>query len=147
MGVLKLIVFVAIPIAIAVCWFRNSGNEEIPKIEDGWWGRDSDAAAVIDRPPAPFAVKASNATLADLRSRLENTRFPSSLDGTAFEYGLNSDYLRKVVSHWKDTFNWDAQQAKLNAFPQFKVKIEGIDVHFVRIQPKKPSNSANGKYA
>src|SRR6516165_5478240 len=34
--------------------------------------------------------------------------------------------------------DWRAQEAKLNAFPQFRVPLHGIDVHFIRAEGKGP---------
>jgi microsomal epoxide hydrolase len=39
--------------------------------------------------------------------------------------------MRDLVEHWRDHFDWRAQEAKLNAFDQFSVAIEGIDLHFI----------------
>ena len=39
--------------------------------------------------------------------------------------------MRGLVEHWRDGFDWRAQEAKLNAFEQFRVELEGIDLHFI----------------
>ena len=44
--------------------------------------------------------------------------------------------MRKSVDYWRNTYDWTKQEAELNKFPQFQTKIEGIDIHFLRIQPK-----------
>lgn len=38
---------------------------------------------------------------------------------------MNSVYLRKVVSYWRNQFDWKKQVQVLNKYPHFKTKIEG----------------------
>jgi microsomal epoxide hydrolase len=35
------------------------------------------------------------------------------------------------VDYWRDGFDWRAQEARLNSFPQYKVSLQGIDLHFI----------------
>jgi microsomal epoxide hydrolase len=46
--------------------------------------------------------------------------------------------MRELVHHWHDRFDWRAQEAALNAFPQFKVALHGIDLHYIRAEGKGP---------
>jgi microsomal epoxide hydrolase len=69
--------------------------------------------------------------LDDLRGRLSRTRWPDEIPGSGWRYGSNLDFMRRLVEHWRDGFDWRAQEAKLNALDQFRVSIGGIDLHFV----------------
>ncbi|CDQ93464.1 unnamed protein product, partial [Oncorhynchus mykiss] len=73
--------------------------------------------------------------LQDLYDRIDRTRYTEPLEDTGFQYGFNSTYLKKVVSHWRHQFNWKKQIAILNKYPQFKTNIEGLDVHFIHVRP------------
>jgi pimeloyl-ACP methyl ester carboxylesterase len=42
----------------------------------------------------------------------------------------------RVLAH---RFDWRAQEAALNAFPQFKVALHGIDLHFLHVEGKGPA--------
>jgi microsomal epoxide hydrolase len=44
-----------------------------------------------------------------------------------------------AFSYWKDGFDWRAQEAALNAYPQFKIKLHDIDVHYLHVPGKGPS--------
>jgi microsomal epoxide hydrolase len=46
--------------------------------------------------------------------------------------------MRGLVDHWRDGFDWRAQEARLNAFPQFKVPLHGIDLHFLHVPGRGP---------
>ena len=94
-------------------------------------------------PPAseaivPFTIKVPEAVLQDLKARLRNTRLPQEIPGTAWDYGTDLAYLRSLVAYWRDNFDWRAQERKLNALPQFKTIIDGLEIHFVHIKSKEP---------
>jgi pimeloyl-ACP methyl ester carboxylesterase len=78
-----------------------------------------------------FHIELEDSLLEDLRHRLERTRFPDQMDGTGWEYGIPIDYLRELVEYWRDTFDWRAQEARLNAFNQFRTAIDGQSIHFI----------------
>ena len=71
----------------------------------------------------PFQLHVPDAALADLRERLARTRFPDQAPGEPWAYGTPVDYLRELVDYWRDRFDWRAQEARLNALPQFKVPL------------------------
>lgn len=52
-----------------------------------------------------------------------------------FEYGFNRAQLARIVDHWANRYDWTARQARLNALPQYKTSIAGLDVHFVHAKP------------
>uniref|UniRef100_A0A7N6A0Z8 Epoxide hydrolase n=1 Tax=Anabas testudineus TaxID=64144 RepID=A0A7N6A0Z8_ANATE len=105
--------------------------------EDGWWGVGAPPDGEEDVTIRPFKVSTSDEELEDLYRRIDQTRPTPSLEDSQFNYGFNSHYLEKVVSYWRNEFNWRKQVDKLNHYPHFKTKIEGIDVHYLHVKPKK----------
>ncbi len=79
----------------------------------------------------PFEIDVPEAVLTDLRDRLARTRLPDQLLSTAWTYGADRDYLEELVDYWLHNFDWRAQERQLNAFDQFKTRIDGLDVHFI----------------
>ncbi len=76
--------------------------------------------------PQPFTLRVPDSDIADLRERLARTRFPDSAPGEPWLYGTDVDYLRSLVDYWRGSFDWRAQEARLNAFPQFKLNPAGL---------------------
>jgi Predicted hydrolases or acyltransferases (alpha/beta hydrolase superfamily) len=75
--------------------------------------------------------------LQDLKRRLENhAPLTPPLETVGFEYGFNTDYLKKVIEFWKTKYNWREREAFLNSFPQFKTTVDGLDLHFIHVKPK-----------
>jgi epoxide hydrolase len=78
-----------------------------------------------------FEIHVDDAVLDDLQQRLGATRFPDQLEGTGWEYGMPVDTLHDLVSYWRDTYDWRAQEARLNEVAQFRTRIDGQSIHFV----------------
>jgi microsomal epoxide hydrolase len=86
--------------------------------------------------PQPFTANVPDNVLTDLRDRLGQARFPDQLDGAGWDYGTELDYLKTLCAYWRDAFDWRAQEAALNAFDQFTLPIDGIDMHFIHQRSK-----------
>ena len=89
--------------------------------------------------PEAFTLNVPDAAIADLRERLARTRFPDQAPGEPWAYGTNVDYLRRLVEYWRTGFDWRAQEARLNAFPQYKTALHDIDVHYLHVPGKGPN--------
>jgi pimeloyl-ACP methyl ester carboxylesterase len=89
--------------------------------------------------PEPFRLAVDDATIADLHERLAHTRFPDQAPGEPWAYGTDLDYLRGLVTYWRRGFDWRAQEARLNAFPQYKLRLSDIDVHFLHVPGNGPA--------
>jgi pimeloyl-ACP methyl ester carboxylesterase len=89
--------------------------------------------------PQPFRLHVSDETLQDLRERLMRVRWPDEPPAPPWSTGSSVAYMRDLVSYWSDGFDWRAQEAALNSFRQFKVPLEGIDLHFIHEEGKGPN--------
>ncbi|XP_068088964.1 epoxide hydrolase 1 [Hyperolius riggenbachi] len=102
---------------------------------DGWWGagqrQDDDNEDI-----RPFKIETTEEELNDLFHLIDQTRYTEPLEGSRFNYGFNSTHLRKVVSYWRNKFDWRKQLEILNRYPHFKTKIEGLDIHFLHVKPQ-----------
>ena len=56
------------------------------------------------------------------------------MPGTPWQRGVPVDYLRKLANYWAGEFDWRAQEAELNAYPQFRTEIDGQTVHFLHVE-------------
>ena len=86
----------------------------------------------------PFTLHVPDADIADLRERLSRTRFPDAAPGEPWAFGASVEYMRDLVGYWRDGFDWRAQEDKLNAFPQFKLAQDDVDLHYLHVPGKGP---------
>ena len=86
----------------------------------------------------PYRVHVSQAGVDDLRDRLARTRWATDLPGTGWERGVPTAYLRELAAYWAGGFDWRAQEAALNAYPQFITTIDGAGVHFLHVRSAEP---------
>lgn len=89
----------------------------------------------------PFQVAVGDDVLDDLADRLRGVRWPDEIPGSAgtWEYGTDLGYLRELVTYWRDSFDWRAQEKAINEFPQFLATVDDIDVHFVHVEGRGPA--------
>jgi pimeloyl-ACP methyl ester carboxylesterase len=93
----------------------------------------------IDATPAdtairPFTVNVPEADLVDLRRRIAATRWPTNELVEDRSQGVQLATLRALAEYWTTEHEWRACEAKLNALPQFKTEIDGVDVHFIHVK-------------
>ena len=79
----------------------------------------------------PFKIEVPEETLADLKERLAQTRWPDELPGTGWDYGTNMAYLKELVDYWQNSFDWRAQEEAINRFSHFKADVDGLGIHFI----------------
>src|SRR5215212_2212271 len=89
--------------------------------------------------PEQFALRIPDAAIADLKTRLSLTRLPDAAPGEPWAYGTSVDYMRELVSYWRNSFDWRTQEAALNEFPQFKVPLHDIDLHYLHVPGQGPN--------
>jgi epoxide hydrolase len=82
----------------------------------------------------PFTVSISDEAITDLRSRLNNTRWPGELPGPAWQRGVPIEYLRRVADYWATDFDWQSQEKRINAYPQFLTEVDGQRIHFLHVK-------------
>ncbi|HEX4971482.1 MAG TPA: epoxide hydrolase [Steroidobacteraceae bacterium] len=84
----------------------------------------------------PFKVNFPDAALADLRKRINATRWPERETVTDASQGVQLATMQKLARHWATQYDWRKCEARLNALPQFITQIDGLDIHFIHVRSK-----------
>jgi hypothetical protein len=79
----------------------------------------------------PFRVEMPDEAVADLRRRIAVRRWPSRELVDDRSQGVQLATLQELARYWAADYDWAACEAKLNALPQFKTEIDGLDIHFI----------------
>ena len=82
----------------------------------------------------PFQVEVPEADLDDLRQRLAATRLPSRELVDDRSQGVQLATIEALASFWENEYDWRVCEAKLNALPQFKTEIDGVEIHFIHVR-------------
>jgi microsomal epoxide hydrolase len=81
----------------------------------------------------PFRLNVEPAAIDALHARLDRVRWPDEAPDRPWDYGTSLGFMRELVQHWRHIFDWRVTEARLNAWPQFKTRIDGIEVHFLHV--------------
>jgi pimeloyl-ACP methyl ester carboxylesterase len=95
-------------------------------------------AVQVDESIRPFRAEIPDEAVADLRRRLQATRWPDKETVADGSQGAQLANLRTLVAYWGTDYDWRKGEAKLNAYPQFKTRIDGVDIHFIHVKSRHP---------
>ncbi|SPP73666.1 juvenile hormone epoxide hydrolase 2 [Drosophila guanche] len=118
------------------------GDLPAPKLDtQQWWGdaaQPKDYAAYLANNSEVIGNRLSypEKTITDLFGRLNRTlRLTPPLEGVAFEYGFNTNYLKEVVEYWRDDYlpRWREREVFLWQFNHFTTDIQGLRMHFLHL--------------
>ncbi|XP_023946651.2 juvenile hormone epoxide hydrolase-like [Bicyclus anynana] len=118
--------------------------QSVPQMdEDEWWGppeQEIDTEQLQQKKSIrPFSITISQDEIDYLRKRLLNHRsFVPPLEDSNFEYGFNPDQLDVWAQYWANEYNFTRAEEVLNAYPQYKVNVQGLDMHFIWVKPQVP---------
>uniref|UniRef100_A0A023ESJ9 Epoxide hydrolase n=1 Tax=Aedes albopictus TaxID=7160 RepID=A0A023ESJ9_AEDAL len=148
MGFCRRVLFVAATLLVAIGYkqFRDAtGPLPVPTLDPKeYWGPGDVRQYKEDPAIKPFKVTYSPEVIEKLRSKLNDTpTLVKPLEGTAFEYGFNSNRLQEILKYWKTSYlnKWTEREAFLNQFPHFKTQIQGLNIHFIHVKPKVPAGT------
>lgn len=84
----------------------------------------------------PYHISVPEASITDLRNRIQATRWPDKETVSDQSQGVKLDRIQKLVKYWGTEYDWKKAEANLNALPQFITNIDGVDIQFVHIRSK-----------
>jgi len=97
------------------------------------------AAENNDTAIRPFRVNIPEKELVELRKRIAAARWPSKELVGDRSQGVQLATLKALAHYWATDYDWRKAEAKLNSYPQFVTKIDGVDIHFIHVKSKHPN--------
>ena len=82
----------------------------------------------------PFAINFPDEDLADLRRRIDATRWPDRETAGDDSQGVPLAMMQDLARHWATGYDWRACEKKLNDLPNFITEIDGLDIHFIHVR-------------
>src|SRR6218665_3351198 len=81
--------------------------------------------------PEPFRIDTPQPVLDRIQARLADSRIGYMPDDEEqWKYGMDARYLAELVAYWREDYDWRREEAELNRWPQYRVEIDGIPIHF-----------------
>jgi pimeloyl-ACP methyl ester carboxylesterase len=87
----------------------------------------------------PFHVNFPESELADLRRRVNATKWPDRETVSDASQGVQLETTQKLARYWGTDHDWRKCQSRLSALPQFMTNIDGLDVHFIHVRSRNPT--------
>jgi pimeloyl-ACP methyl ester carboxylesterase len=79
----------------------------------------------------PYEISVSDAELANLKQRLNNTRWPNAETVDDWSQGVPLAYAREFCQYWASEYDWPARLARMNQFEHYVTTIEDLPIHFI----------------
>ena len=88
----------------------------------------------------PFSVEIPKEQLDDLRRRIVATRWPEKETVTDATQGVQLATIQELARYWASEYDFNRVEKRLNALPQFRTVIDGLEIHFIHV--KSPHENA-----
>ncbi|KAF2789207.1 epoxide hydrolase-like protein [Melanomma pulvis-pyrius CBS 109.77] len=88
----------------------------------------------------PFTLNVPDKDFSEWKQLLELSKIaPETWEGSHEDgrYGVSRRWLIDAKDYWLNQYDWRAQEKHINSFPNYKIKIEDIDVHFIALFSEK----------
>ena len=82
----------------------------------------------------PFAVEFEQEAIDDLRRRIDATRWPTKELVADRSQGVQLAATQALARFWTTEYDWRKCEARLNALPQFKTELDGLNIHFIHVK-------------
>lgn len=82
----------------------------------------------------PFTLSVSDKDLSEFRQLLQLSKIgPKTFENqqTETDFGVTYKWLSEAKDYWLNTFDWRAQEKHINSFDNFRMQIDGLDIHFI----------------
>jgi pimeloyl-ACP methyl ester carboxylesterase len=98
-------------------------------------------AITTDRPTGATAVRSfrvdiAEDAVADLRGRIEATRWPEKETVEDPSQGVQLKTMQELARYWANGYDFGRLEKRLNALPQFVTEIDGLDIYFIHVKSR-----------
>jgi pimeloyl-ACP methyl ester carboxylesterase len=84
----------------------------------------------------PFEVNVPETELAELRRRINATKWPERETVADASQGVQLATMQALANYWATDYDWRKIEARLKALPNFITQIDGLDIHFIHVRSK-----------
>src|SRR5881398_3711897 len=85
----------------------------------------------------PFQANFPETELAELRRRINATKWPERETVTDATQGVQLATMKNLARYWGTDYDWRKCEGNLNALPNFTTEIDGLDIHFIHVRSQR----------
>ena len=94
-----------------------------------------DPVTIIDNTTVkPFTVDFNKEAIDDLRRRVAATRWPTKELVADRSQGVQLAAAQALARYWSTGYDFGRVAERLNALPQFKTELDGLNIHFIHVK-------------
>ena len=94
-----------------------------------------DPVTIIDDTTVrPFTVDFKEEAIDDLRRRIAATRWPTKELVADRSQGVQLAAAQALAHYWSTEYDFGRVAERLNALPQFKTELDGLNIHFIHVR-------------
>jgi epoxide hydrolase len=93
---------------------------------------------VIAQGARDFHIAVPEEQLVDLHRRLVETRWPEQATVRDWSQGVPLGELQALCRHWLTEYDWRATERRLNRWPQYRIDIDGLTIHYFHLPSASP---------
>src|SRR5262245_42309488 len=83
-----------------------------------------------------FTISVPDEAIDDLRQRLRQTRWPDTVTGSGWTYGLDLAWMKSVADYWLNQYDWRTEERGLNEYPHYVAVIDEFRIHYLHFRSK-----------
>ena len=88
----------------------------------------------------PYKISVPKSALNNIYKKVRTYPWKMIQNVNGWEYGTNYNFLKKISKHWVSKYNWRKFEKKINSFKNYKTKVDGINLHFIKEKSKNPKS-------
>ncbi|MHC0612258.1 epoxide hydrolase family protein [Komagataeibacter oboediens] len=83
---------------------------------------------------SPYTIDIPAERLTSIRASIETYDWSQLPDAGGWSAGVGINDLKRLITYWKEHYDWRAVERRLNALPNFITEIEGEHLHFIHVK-------------
>ena len=78
-----------------------------------------------------FEINFTDVEIQNVKSKVASFPWHEMPKDGGWSFGTNIDYMKNLADYWTKEYDWKSQEARLNQFPNYKTKVDDLDIHFI----------------
>ena len=78
-----------------------------------------------------FEIYFSDVEIQNIKTKVASFPWHEMPKDGGWSFGTNIDYMKNLADYWTKEYDWKSQEARLNQFPNYKTKVDDLDIHFI----------------